>query len=188
MGVLEKLSRKSGVIVGDDVLRLFEYAQEQQFAIPAIVRLGLEPAAAADGDGRLTMGLERHVVFDGRGCARSGARPKLPRHPPGVPRWGSVLCRQGKPQESGKDDTTRKKERKRLTTPGRGQRRPKSVHRGLCRCGALHPQHCAGLRHPRCAAHRPLRQEAAAMARRHARRGRALLRAAWRAALLQPHD
>jgi fructose-bisphosphate aldolase class II len=37
MGILEKLSRKSGVIVGDDVLRLFEYAQEKNFAIPAIV-------------------------------------------------------------------------------------------------------------------------------------------------------
>ncbi|OQE28542.1 hypothetical protein PENSTE_c003G02468 [Penicillium steckii] len=36
MGVLEKLNRKAGVIVGDDVLRLFEYAQEKQFAIPAI--------------------------------------------------------------------------------------------------------------------------------------------------------
>lgn len=37
MGILDKLSRKSGVIVGDDVLRLFEYAQENNFAIPAIV-------------------------------------------------------------------------------------------------------------------------------------------------------
>lgn len=37
MGLLDKLSRKSGVIVGDDVLRLFEYAQENNFAIPAIV-------------------------------------------------------------------------------------------------------------------------------------------------------
>ncbi|RJE19183.1 fructose-bisphosphate aldolase [Aspergillus sclerotialis] len=36
MGVLEKLSRKSGVITGDDVLRLFEYCQEKTFAIPAI--------------------------------------------------------------------------------------------------------------------------------------------------------
>ena len=33
------LSRKSGVIVGDDVLKLFNYAQEKNFAIPAIVRL-----------------------------------------------------------------------------------------------------------------------------------------------------
>lgn len=30
------LSRKTGVIVGDDVLNLFKYAQEKQFAIPAI--------------------------------------------------------------------------------------------------------------------------------------------------------
>jgi fructose-bisphosphate aldolase class II len=36
MGVLEQLSRKSGVITGDDVLRLFEYAQEKKFALPAI--------------------------------------------------------------------------------------------------------------------------------------------------------
>lgn len=32
------LSRKTGVIVGDDVLKLFKYAQEKNFAIPAIVR------------------------------------------------------------------------------------------------------------------------------------------------------
>lgn len=31
------LSRKTGVIVGDDVLALFEYAQKKKFAIPAIV-------------------------------------------------------------------------------------------------------------------------------------------------------
>jgi fructose-bisphosphate aldolase class II len=37
MGAQDNLSRKSGVIVGDDVLRLFEYAREKQFAIPAIV-------------------------------------------------------------------------------------------------------------------------------------------------------
>lgn len=39
MGVTDVLSRKSGVIVGDDVLRLFQYAREKQFAVPAIVRL-----------------------------------------------------------------------------------------------------------------------------------------------------
>lgn len=37
MGVLDKLSRKTGVITGDDVLRLFQYCQEKTFAIPAIV-------------------------------------------------------------------------------------------------------------------------------------------------------
>ena len=42
MGVLEKLDRKTGVIVGDDLIRLFEYAQEKQFAIPAIVSSTIE--------------------------------------------------------------------------------------------------------------------------------------------------
>lgn len=37
MGVTDVLSRKTGVIVGDDVLALFKYAREHQFAIPAIV-------------------------------------------------------------------------------------------------------------------------------------------------------
>jgi len=36
MGATDVLSRKSGVIVGDDVLKLFNYAQEHNFAIPAI--------------------------------------------------------------------------------------------------------------------------------------------------------
>ncbi|KAF2006996.1 hypothetical protein P154DRAFT_541816 [Amniculicola lignicola CBS 123094] len=36
MGAQDVLSRKSGVIVGDDVLKLFNYAQEKGFAIPAI--------------------------------------------------------------------------------------------------------------------------------------------------------
>jgi len=36
MGAEEVLSRKTGVIVGDDVLKLFKYAQEKNFAIPAI--------------------------------------------------------------------------------------------------------------------------------------------------------
>lgn len=43
MGIQDILSRKSGVIVGDDVLKLFNYAQEHKFAIPAIVS---EPAVA----------------------------------------------------------------------------------------------------------------------------------------------
>jgi Fructose-bisphosphate aldolase class-II len=36
MGVKDVLTRKTGVIVGDDVLNLFKYAQEKNFAIPAI--------------------------------------------------------------------------------------------------------------------------------------------------------
>ena len=38
MGIQDVLSRKTGVIVGDDVLAAFKYAQEKKFAIPAIVR------------------------------------------------------------------------------------------------------------------------------------------------------
>jgi fructose-bisphosphate aldolase class II len=37
MGATDVLSRKSGVIVGDDVTKLFEYAREHKFAIPAVV-------------------------------------------------------------------------------------------------------------------------------------------------------
>lgn len=36
MGLLSQLSRQAGVITGDDVLRLFEYAQEKKFAVPAV--------------------------------------------------------------------------------------------------------------------------------------------------------
>lgn len=43
MGALDVLSRKSGVIVGDDVLKLFNYAQEHKFAIPAIVGIRIAP-------------------------------------------------------------------------------------------------------------------------------------------------
>jgi len=41
------LSRKSGVIVGDDVLKLFNYAQEKNFAIPAINVTSSSTAVAA---------------------------------------------------------------------------------------------------------------------------------------------
>jgi hypothetical protein len=37
MGAKDVLTRKTGVIVGDDVLNLFKYAQQKNFAIPAIV-------------------------------------------------------------------------------------------------------------------------------------------------------
>ena len=36
MGCLEELKLKAGVIYGDDVLALFKYAKEHQFAMPAI--------------------------------------------------------------------------------------------------------------------------------------------------------
>ncbi|UNI19226.1 Fructose-bisphosphate aldolase 1 [Purpureocillium takamizusanense] len=47
MGLTDVLSRKTGVIVGDDVLRLFEYAREKQFAVPAINVTSSSTAVAA---------------------------------------------------------------------------------------------------------------------------------------------
>jgi len=47
MGALEVLSRKTGVIVGEDVRKLFKYAQEKSFAIPAINVTSSSTAIAA---------------------------------------------------------------------------------------------------------------------------------------------
>lgn len=47
MGAKDVLSRKAGVIVGDDVLKLFNYAQEHNFAIPAINVTSSSTAVAA---------------------------------------------------------------------------------------------------------------------------------------------
>ncbi|KAK5996632.1 Fructose-bisphosphate aldolase 1 [Cladobotryum mycophilum] len=47
MGATDVLSRKAGVIVGDDVLKLFQYAREKQFAIPAINVTSSSTAVAA---------------------------------------------------------------------------------------------------------------------------------------------
>lgn len=49
MGVTDVLSRKTGVIVGDDVLALFKYAREHKFALPAVVCLITQsPACLVD--------------------------------------------------------------------------------------------------------------------------------------------
>lgn len=47
MGAQDVLSRKTGVIVGDDVLALFKYAREHEFAIPAINVTSSSTAVAA---------------------------------------------------------------------------------------------------------------------------------------------
>jgi len=47
MGVQDVLTRKTGVIVGDDVLKLFEYAREHEFAIPACNVTSSSTAVAA---------------------------------------------------------------------------------------------------------------------------------------------
>ncbi|KAM3460292.1 hypothetical protein MY5147_003143 [Beauveria neobassiana] len=79
MGATEVLSRKSGVIVGDDVLRLFEYAREKQFAIPAInvtssstVVASLEAARDAKSPIILQMSQGGAAFFAGKGVSNDG--------------------------------------------------------------------------------------------------------------------
>ncbi|KAL6868928.1 Fructose-bisphosphate aldolase 1 [Amphichorda felina] len=76
MGVTDVLSRKSGVIVGDDVLRLFEYAREKQFAIPAVnvtssstVVATLEAARDAKAPIILQLSQGGAAYFGGKGLA-----------------------------------------------------------------------------------------------------------------------
>ncbi|KAJ5916554.1 fructose-bisphosphate aldolase [Penicillium tannophilum] len=79
MGVTEVLSRKSGVIVGDDVLRLFEYAQEHNFAVPAInvtssstVVASLEAARDAKSPIVLQLSQGGAAYFAGKGVSNDG--------------------------------------------------------------------------------------------------------------------
>ncbi|KAM6525464.1 Fructose-bisphosphate aldolase 1, variant 3 [Fusarium falciforme] len=78
MGVQDVLTRKTGVIVGDDVLRLFEYARENQFAIPAInvtssstVVAALEAARDAKAPIILQFSQGGAAYFAGKGVSNS---------------------------------------------------------------------------------------------------------------------
>ncbi|KAK9459906.1 uncharacterized protein V1516DRAFT_678358 [Lipomyces oligophaga] len=78
MSVLDVLERKSGVIVGDDVLNLFKYAQEKKFAIPAInvtssstVVGALEAARDAKSPIILQMSQGGAAYFAGKGVPNS---------------------------------------------------------------------------------------------------------------------
>ncbi|KAI4179798.1 MAG: hypothetical protein LQ346_007120 [Caloplaca aetnensis] len=71
-----QLSRKTGVIVGDDVLKLFKYAQEKEFAIPAInvtssstVVASLEAARDKKAPIILQMSQGGAAYFAGKGVA-----------------------------------------------------------------------------------------------------------------------
>jgi len=74
MGAQDVLTRKTGVIVGDDVLALFKYAQQKQFAIPAInvtssstVVAALEAARDAKAPIILQMSQGGAAYFAGKG-------------------------------------------------------------------------------------------------------------------------
>ncbi|PGH27432.1 fructose-bisphosphate aldolase 1 [Polytolypa hystricis UAMH7299] len=84
MGAQDVLSRKSGVIVGDDVLRLFEYAREHVFAIPAInvtssstVVASLEAARDKKSPIILQISQGGAAFFAGKGVANSNQEASI---------------------------------------------------------------------------------------------------------------
>ncbi|KAM5473000.1 Fructose-bisphosphate aldolase 1 [Microsporum audouinii] len=84
MGVQEVLSRKSGVIVGDDCLKLFEYAQQHTFAIPAVnvtssstVVAALEAARDKNSPLILQMSQGGAAYFAGKGVANGSQEASI---------------------------------------------------------------------------------------------------------------
>ncbi|KAJ5095423.1 hypothetical protein NUU61_004779 [Penicillium alfredii] len=84
MGVLEQLNRKAGVIVGDDVLRLFEYAKEKGFALPAInvtssstVVASLEAARDQNCPVVLQISQGGAAFFAGKGVSNDGQKASI---------------------------------------------------------------------------------------------------------------
>lgn len=84
MGVQEVLKRKSGVIVGDDVKALFDYAKEHKFAIPAInvtssstVVAALEAARDAKSPIILQTSNGGAAFFAGKGVSNEGQKASI---------------------------------------------------------------------------------------------------------------
>ncbi|KAK2767785.1 Fructose-bisphosphate aldolase 1 [Arachnomyces sp. PD_36] len=84
MGCQDVLSRKSGVIVGDDVLKLFNYAHEKVFAIPAInvtssstVIASLEAARDKKSPLILQMSQGGAAFFAGKGVSNSNQEASI---------------------------------------------------------------------------------------------------------------
>jgi len=84
MPCTDALSRKSGVIVGDDVLKLFNYAQEHNFAIPAInvtssstVVAALEAAKDKKSPVILQTSQGGAAYFAGKGVSNDGQRASI---------------------------------------------------------------------------------------------------------------
>ena len=85
MGAKDVLSRKSGVIYGDDVLKLFQYAQEKNFAIPAVnvtssstVVASLEAARNKKSPIILQLSQGGAAYFSGKVCVTRSLRTRSP--------------------------------------------------------------------------------------------------------------
>jgi len=84
MGAIDVLSRKSGVIVGDDVLNLFKYCKEHNFAIPAInvtssstVVASLEAARDAKAPMILQVSQGGAAYFAGKGVSNTDQKASI---------------------------------------------------------------------------------------------------------------
>lgn len=84
MGVLDVLERKTGVIVGEDVRRLFKYAQDKNFAIPAInvtssstVVAALEAARDSKSPIILQASQGGAAYFAGKGVSNAGQKASI---------------------------------------------------------------------------------------------------------------
>lgn len=161
MGVQDILSRKSGVIVGDDVLKLFNYAQEHKFAIPAIVSLeSIIPLKCSPNIHRLTY-----------------YRTALPPPPSSLPSRLLAMQRHLSSSKCPKEVLPTSPERYIYTylkvdramvsdrvNIGCCQRQTRGLNCRWYRCCSLHPCHCPSIWHSSRFAHRSLRQEAPPMA------------------------
>jgi len=84
MGATDVLSRKSGVIIGDDVLNLFNYCKEKNFAIPAInctssstVVASLEAARDAKAPIILQVSQGGAAYFAGKGVSNTDQKASI---------------------------------------------------------------------------------------------------------------
>jgi fructose-bisphosphate aldolase class II len=83
-GLIEKLGLKPGVIYGDDVLNLFKYARENEFALPAInvtssstVVAALEAAREAKAPIILQVSNGGAAYFAGKGISNDGQKASI---------------------------------------------------------------------------------------------------------------
>jgi fructose-bisphosphate aldolase class II len=84
MGLLDELKLKPGVIYGDDVLRLFEYAKAHEFAIPAInvtssstINAALEAARDAKAPIILQISNGGGAFFAGKGISNTDQKASI---------------------------------------------------------------------------------------------------------------
>jgi hypothetical protein len=111
MGALDVLTRKKGVIVGDDVMNVRTIAAAPRAGPPPpltrFTAFHLRPAAQVRHSRHctfnpsqllpipLTVPSERHLLLDRCRVPRGCPRCQVPHHPPGVPGRCRVLCRKG---------------------------------------------------------------------------------------------